>query len=53
MFIIMTVKLILDHLKPYACQNFLAILKPLEECARAQLISQRVDAGQLNVPPQQ
>ena len=25
--------------------------KPLEECARAQLISQCVDAGQLNVPP--
>ena len=29
----------------------LAILKPLEECARAQSISQHVDAGQLNVPP--
>ena len=29
------------------------ILKPLEECARAQLISQCVDAGQLNVPLQQ
>ena len=48
MFIII---IILDHLKPYACS--LAILKPLEECARAQSISQHADAGQLNVPHQQ
>ena len=46
MYLMITV--FLDHLKPVCLP--LAILKPLEECARAQSISQRVDAGQLTVP---
>ena len=33
--------------------HFISLYGALSLCARAQLISQRVDAGQLNVPPQQ